>query len=454
MAGEFARNSHLVANVPMTSKTMPYSFSGHAETLQSPAGGLGLRFWLVTVVLFAMFLTVSGQPEFARIGGTDLYDGTVTGSNAIRQLAFAGLGIFSTACLLLLSRAGGKEPLWSLLFSAIAMLGYVNLSAVWSDSPTMTFKRAIVVSILGFTALVLGRIWDAKRLALAIVLISLGFLAISICFEIRYRSFLMSEYRFSGIFHPNKQALSLGLMAVASLALYFEDRRRIFLVLTAIALGFIVLTKSRTGLAGALVGIAVIGWMELGWSKRFGLALLVVLLGIGGLLATKALVPEVEVENVVLLGRDKETADPRKLTGRLDIWKDVLNEFSERPVLGYGYGAFWSPSRLIKYERSSGWAVPDAHSAYIEALANVGAVGFLLGCGILFSAVVRLIRIRNSIDGRLTSRLGLAILVMGMVVGLTEISFVAEGYEAWAVCCIIGCCCFSGTAGNEDLNTP
>ncbi|MBN8601661.1 MAG: O-antigen ligase family protein [Planctomycetes bacterium] len=438
----------------MTSKTLPYDLPGQVTTLQNPESGLGLRFWLVAIALFAMFLTVSGQPEFARIGGTDLYDGTVTGSNAIRQLAFLGLGVFSTGCLFLLGRAQGKEPLWSLLFPAIAMLGYVNLSTVWSDSPTMTFKRAIVVTILGFTGLVLGRIWDAKRLAMAIVLISLGFLAISIGFEIRYRSFLMSEYRFSGIFHPNKQALSLGLLAVSSFALYFEDRKKIFLLITAIALGFIVLTKSRTGLAGALVGIGVITWMELGWSKRFGIALSILLLGIGGLLATKALAPDVEVENVVLLGRDKETADPRKLTGRLDIWKDVLDEYADRPVLGYGYGAFWSPSRLIKYERSSGWAVPDAHSAYIEALANVGAVGLLLGCGILFSAIARLVRLRNHPSCRLTSRLGLAILVMGMVVGLTEISFVAEGYEAWAVCSIIGCCCFSGAADDEGVESP
>ena len=85
------------------------------------------------------------------------------------------------------------------------------------------------------------------------------------------------------------------------------------------------------------------------------------------------------------MGRDADLADPTKLTGRLPIWNDALGLFAEQPILGYGYGAFWSERRLSGFERRNGWALAHSHSAYIESLVNLGLAGFILG---LFVAVI------------------------------------------------------------------
>lgn len=61
--------------------------------------------------------------------------------------------------------------------------------------------------------------------------------------------------------------------------------------------------------------------------------------------------------------------------GRHDFWRVALDAFGENPVLGHGAGTYvfsWTQLRSIEL------AVHDAHSLYLEAFAELGAVGGLL----------------------------------------------------------------------------
>jgi len=61
--------------------------------------------------------------------------------------------------------------------------------------------------------------------------------------------------------------------------------------------------------------------------------------------------------------------------GRHDFWRVALDAFAEKPVLGIGAGTYqfaWDQHRSIDY------SVLDAHSLYLEAFAELGAVGGLL----------------------------------------------------------------------------
>ena len=61
--------------------------------------------------------------------------------------------------------------------------------------------------------------------------------------------------------------------------------------------------------------------------------------------------------------------------GRYDFWRVALDAFGENPVLGHGAGTYvfsWTQLRSIEL------AVHDAHSLYLEAFAELGAVGGLL----------------------------------------------------------------------------
>ena len=70
------------------------------------------------------------------------------------------------------------------------------------------------------------------------------------------------------------------------------------------------------------------------------------------------------------LGRDTT------LTGRTDIWPYVLHMSAERPILGYGYAAFWEMEAFARHvlDRFQ-WSVPTAHNGYLDILLGLGGVG-------------------------------------------------------------------------------
>jgi O-antigen ligase len=403
-------------------------------------------YWLMIAVVFSVLITVSGQTEYAKIGGDEVYDELTVGSTFTRQVAFLALAVSSILGMMFISPASGKRVYWPLLLPFLGLVALGIFSTVWSDLPSMTFKRAIVSSIIIFSGIIIGRIWDAKQFACALIVLSSSFLFISVLLEIYYRSFLFEEYRFSGIFHPSKQAFNCGLLAIASTAMYFESKRRGYIALAMLALAFVLLTKSRTGLGATCLALGTIGWAHFNWHQRFVSVVSILFMGVAILGALGAFLPTYEVEKVALLGRDEESADPRKLTGRLPIWSTALEEFSERPILGFGYGAFWSKKRLGKYERLNGWALTHSHSAYIEALVNVGAIGFAMGLGLAFFAYQRFWRLKRDRQHRLAGHLCFAILTLAFLAGITEIAFIGDGYEAWTLAGTLGFACFSGRA--------
>lgn len=69
------------------------------------------------------------------------------------------------------------------------------------------------------------------------------------------------------------------------------------------------------------------------------------------------------------------------LTGRTQIWADVMPARSQQPLLGYGYGSFWTGARREDYGN------PTGHNGYLDILLELGEVGlmfysaWLLSCG-------------------------------------------------------------------------
>jgi exopolysaccharide production protein ExoQ len=74
--------------------------------------------------------------------------------------------------------------------------------------------------------------------------------------------------------------------------------------------------------------------------------------------------------------------DPH-MTGRVDLWRLSLKEIEKRPLLGYGYQAFWTydsqPARRIREEIN--WPeAPHAHNAYIDVTLSTGLIGLSVYC--------------------------------------------------------------------------
>ncbi len=404
------------------------------------------EFWLPIVVIFIFCMAVSADYGYAAAGGTELYM-PLTQSNVVRQLAFLGLGAFGLYWLTLARPAASNgNPAWTILLPTLLVSSYLLASIFWSDDAVMTLKRSITACIVIVAGLGLGRIWSVRDLAWAIVILSSLFLLCCILIELKYRAFLTNDdYRFSGFFHPAKLAFSCGFLAIASLVIYFVEGRKWMLLVVATAFVFLVLTKARTGTAATLIACAWLtcyytslrGWLLVGAAS--GLAALAALLFYIGTTGK-----ELNIVRVTTMGRDEAAADPTKLTGRLPIWSHAFNLFTQRPVLGYGYGAFWTPGRLAEFEQRNGWALSHSHSTYLESLLNLGLVGCALGSVVLITVAYRSVTLSRRRDRSAMMIAG--ILLMAAIGGFSEIAFIGLEYESLIAMIGIGAITFAASS--------
>jgi O-antigen ligase len=85
------------------------------------------------------------------------------------------------------------------------------------------------------------------------------------------------------------------------------------------------------------------------------------------------------------------------LTGRTPMWLAVIDMIERRPLLGYGYSAFWGglESASAPVLLRLGWNTPHAHNGFLDILLQLGAVGMIVFLFALFTAAregVRLVR--------------------------------------------------------------
>jgi O-antigen ligase len=74
------------------------------------------------------------------------------------------------------------------------------------------------------------------------------------------------------------------------------------------------------------------------------------------------------------------------LTGRTTIWQSVMAAIFKRPLLGYGYMAFWQQSsgRVNSVFLENRWSVAGSHNGFLEVWLSLGAIGLAL---VLFTFV-------------------------------------------------------------------
>jgi exopolysaccharide production protein ExoQ len=81
-------------------------------------------------------------------------------------------------------------------------------------------------------------------------------------------------------------------------------------------------------------------------------------------------------ELLTAIGRDPT------LTGRTPMWGIALSRLMERPLLGFGRGAFWTPGSPYALEAgkavANGFIPPHGHNGFIDLALDVGLIGVLL----------------------------------------------------------------------------
>ncbi|MFY9805029.1 MAG: O-antigen ligase family protein [Candidatus Acidiferrales bacterium] len=259
----------------------------------------------------------------------------------------------------------------------VALVLLAVLSTIWSEDPGLTLRRSAALvgtTLFGVDFAVRYSIRDQLRL-LAIALG--GIVALSVVVQVFFPGQIPTvdlayPHAWVGLFEQKN--VFARIVVLATMVILTAVRRSPGGILTAVlavaaAIGLIVATESMTSFL-ALGGMMLVLLLAptLRWTARVRRAVQL----FGAVIAAPALYLLVHYRNSLteMMGRNSS------LTGRVQIWGYSLASIALKPILGYGYSAFWVASaEATRIDAALNWTVPHAHNAYIELALELGLVG-------------------------------------------------------------------------------
>lgn len=313
--------------------------------------------------------------------------------NPLNRIVVITLGTIG-ACLLLRNRARLRFD-GLILSILLPFLGWIALSTFWADDPALTARRMVALAfMILFCAGCVARM-NADTLTVFIAAIPALNLIPGVIAEIGYGRFhpFSGGHRFGGTApHPNVQAATLSVASVLLCWLVWRTRgssRLCFAAAGLLVFAFLIMTGSRTSIIAVLAALAFSFVLIVARDYKRLLPLLLaacfLLLGVGGLVKLSA--GDSGDPLAQAIHRRGDENDASSLNGRVDLWRQCLSFVAKRPILGYGYGGFWSAKRIEAISQDQTWAIQQSHSAYIEQLLALGVPGAALYIALLFGCL-------------------------------------------------------------------
>ena len=274
-----------------------------------------------------------------------------------------------------------------IVLTAAMFVGFLFCSIVWSVNPTISAQKFLVLACFGVAAYSLARQMKMDELLTIFALICLGYLALGFVAEVLLGNFTphKRDYRFVGTCHPNSLGVYSGFCCLISIV-YFSYRPKLnslLIVMFAVGILALMLTRSRTALAGFAMATAAVWFTKVNPNQRVlvisSTLLAFVVLGFAITLSPSNV--RDRVAEKMAMGR---TRSVQSLTGRVPLWEQLLDSAEERPLVGHGYLAYWNKEQIEILKDSLGWEIPHGHNMYLDWLLDGGVIGlglFLLMFG-------------------------------------------------------------------------
>jgi exopolysaccharide production protein ExoQ len=343
------------------------------------------------------------------------------------------LSSYLLAALALVSRVRLCHEALVRCWPLVGLLAFSALSLVWSEDRLLTFLRLCALCGTTVCGLYLGErltVLGQARL-IASVLVWAAILSLMVGIVVPETGIMTGDLQgdWQGIFgHKNQLGLNMALGFGLSMLLSFtaRERRTGHIAGAGLCLVLVFLSRSATGLVCTFVLVLtlLVGWPLLKVWPRFGIKKrLFTLIALGGVIAWTA---SQYLTLLDLLGRNED------LTGRTQMWSLVAVMISEKPVLGYGYGAFWrgyeGPSGLIWDAMRT--EIFYSHNGFLDVCLDLGLAGtglFVIGYVIGFRrAVAKAVLLRRS-----TQMWPILFLVFLFISNLTEGSILRANVLPW-----------------------
>ncbi|HEY1837641.1 MAG TPA: O-antigen ligase family protein [Rhizomicrobium sp.] len=334
-------------------------------------------------VLFLLLVFVGIQPFNVRDYAT----------LAIGESGFAGEGdslrqVLYLASLAMIALAAfdkrGVRAFLGVPIPLALLLGWACLSALWADAPGVTFRRAgleivvVLSAILSVDTLGFERSLRLLRNVLGCVLIA-NWISIPLIPQAVHQAgemdpSLVGDWR-GMFFHKNIAGSATALSAIIFLYYAVERKSRADLALLVAAIGFVVMTHSKSSIGLLPIAIFFGSIYRLAWQRGIDRAIVSVVLAV------------VIVAGVTLAIIDsgliaRALENPAEFTGRAQIWQAEVAFIHDHLLLGSGFGTFadtGAASPLRNYVAAI-WVqnISHGHNAYLQLFVTMGSVGLAL----------------------------------------------------------------------------
>ncbi len=260
---------------------------------------------------------------------------------------------------------------WLLLF-------WTCLSIVWSGSPWVSIRHSVALcGTTLFSVYLVNNIEMrkfVKLLAVSLLIINAASYLVIVFFPDMGIGHVVAD-EWKGIFtHKNHlgKAASLSVIIFLYQFLMVEKGKWIWLLGLFSSTGLLIGCQSAAAIMLSIFVAFVIGVFYL--SKKMPVLLWVMFLGLIIFLIFFS-IPD---QNQILgyFGKDET------LTGRTQLWNFCIHMALRKPLLGYGYGAFWlganGPSAEAWAGMPMGMDITHSHNGFVEAALGVGGIGFFI----------------------------------------------------------------------------
>jgi exopolysaccharide production protein ExoQ len=404
-----------------------------------------LVFWFLAVVVFLVCNDISHStkgPDF-NPSENDIVASVGEGS-LNHRVGLLALGLFAIVTLVR-NRRDARLHVKTLGRILLGFVAWSMLSIIWTEDFDLTLRRLVVFGIFCIAAAAIASRFSARDIVLWTVFVTALFLLVGISAELFLGTFrpFTSGYRFAGTIDPNNQGVNCALLLLSGLtATRMERHRRTLFRMCALAGSiFLVLSASRTSFAAALVAVATYFAFVCSTKAKIAIAFVLsvtfcfLLIAFGSSTSSN-------LRSALLLGRDDSGVD--SFHGRSGIWDDVGYYIARRPVLGYGYGSFWTPAHISEVSNEEKWGVPNAHSAYVDYLLSLGAVGLFAYLISLFGGIRLAIQFHKRSHNPAFA-FCCALLVFCALDGLLESAVVNPSLLMFLNCVVLAFLAFGGT---------
>jgi exopolysaccharide production protein ExoQ len=339
--------------------------------------------WMICIPL--LFFATDGTliPETGAVA----YRATATGGGGGSVAHQLGLAIVFFICsALIVSRLPAVSSIGQRTKMLVAYPVLALLSSAWSLQPQQSIVSGVILLLFTLFALYFGVNFTPQRQFELLVMAGGMAVVLSILLAVFVPSMGSGAEGWRGIFgHKQNCAGATTLILVTGIhwrpAGFYQRAFRVLYVVMAI--GLIVMSKSRTGWGLALLAMCLSGGIALLQKLRAKDALFV---GLCTIPVVAALIfGGLEAAPLILSGIGK---DPT-LSQRTIIWAAVWKEIARHPLLGYGYKGFWTGLKgaSLNVVLTSGWVLAQAQNGVLDTWVQLGVSGVVLFAVVVGQAI-------------------------------------------------------------------